>query len=82
MTRLYESTHPWLTFSHTVLPDLLNLQLGEAFSKCQHLANSALQPALASRLASIYLAKGVNATTAIEGNTLSEEEVGEILAEL
>jgi hypothetical protein len=34
-----------------------------------------LQDHIATELSSIYLTKGVKATTAIEGNTLSEEQV-------
>ncbi|MEW6543890.1 MAG: Fic family protein [Nitrospirota bacterium] len=49
--------------------------LGEAKSKCEHLSNVILAPDAAKRLHAIYLAKGVLATTAIEGNTLTEEEV-------
>jgi Fic family protein len=81
MARLYETSHQWLTFtfdSHRFSP--LSMRLGEAFSKCQHLAGTPLLPAVASELATIYLAKGVNSTTAIEGNTLTEGEVAEVLA--
>jgi Fic family protein len=49
--------------------------LGEAASKCEHIANVPLRPSTAEELHRLYLAKGVLATTAIEGNTLSEEEV-------
>jgi Fic family protein len=49
--------------------------LGEAQSKCEHMARTPLMPAVAKHLHEIYLAKGVLATTAIEGNTLTEEEV-------
>lgn len=49
--------------------------LGEASSKCEHLANVPLRPATAEKLHKLYLAKGAAATTAIEGNTLSESEV-------
>ncbi len=49
--------------------------LGEAQSKCEHIAGVPLKPELAQELHQIYLAKGVQATTAIEGNTLTEEEV-------
>ncbi len=49
--------------------------LGEAKSKCDHLANVPLRPETAKRLHQVYLAKGIQATTAIEGNTLTEEEV-------
>lgn len=51
------------------------ISLGEAQSKCEHLADSALAPEQAKKLHQIYLAKGVFATTAIEGNTLSENQV-------
>ncbi len=54
--------------------------LGEARSKIDHLSESLLTPETGERLRQLYLAKGVHATTAIEGNTLSEEEVGEYLA--
>jgi Fic family protein len=49
--------------------------LGECQSKCEHIAGVPLQPDIAEELYKIYLAKGALATTAIEGNTLSEEEV-------
>lgn len=79
MSKRYEETHPWITFRFEPRHDQASMRLGEAFSKCQHLAGTPLQPGLAGRLAAIYLAKGVNATTAIEGNTLSESDVQEIL---
>ena len=49
--------------------------LGEAQSKCQHIAGVPLTPDAAERLYELYLAKGVHATTSIEGNTLSEDQV-------
>lgn len=49
--------------------------LGEAISKCEHMAGVPLAPKVAEDLHRIYLAKGVHATTAIEGNTLSEADV-------
>jgi Fic family protein len=49
--------------------------LGEAASKCEHIAAVPLEPATAERLHRLYLAKGALATTAIEGNTLTEQEV-------
>jgi Fic family protein len=51
------------------------MRLGEAYSKCQHLAGTALLPAVAEELSVVYLSKGIQATTAIEGNTLSDEQV-------
>ena len=80
--RTYQQTHPWLDFSL----DLRHLDyetwllLGEAVSKTEHIAGVPLDPDAAERLHAVYLAKGVLATTAIEGNTLTEDEVREHLA--
>src|SRR5690349_8362317 len=75
--RLFTRTHPWLTFSVTLKEarPALWLMLGECQSKCDHIARVPLRPNTAQELLRLYLAKGVLATTAIEGNTLSEEEV-------
>lgn len=73
----YSTTHPWLKF----MIDLRNaapglwMNLGEISSKCEHVAGVPLRPDTAQRLHEVYLAKGALATTAIEGNTLTEEEV-------
>lgn len=77
MGRTFIRTHPWLTFALDMRPasPKLWLALGEAQSKCQHLAGTPLRPEYAQRLHQMHLAKGVLATTAIEGNTLSEAEV-------
>jgi Fic family protein len=48
--------------------------LGECQSKCEHIAGIPLRPDVAEKLHHLYLAKGALATTAIEGNTLTEEE--------
>lgn len=75
--RTFERTHPWISYRC----DLgkagveLWLALGEAASKCEHISRVPLRPATAQALHQLYLAKGAAATTAIEGNTLSEEEV-------
>jgi Fic family protein len=75
----YEKTHPWIDFS----VDLRGFQphdwllLGEARSKCEHIAGVPLLPEVAQRLHRVSLIKGAAATTAIEGNTLSEDEVGD-----
>ena len=77
--REYQRTHSWLTFTANLRDADISLWmlLGEARSKCAHVAGVPLQPALARYLNAVYLAKGAHATTAIEGNTLSEEEVRE-----
>lgn len=75
--RTFENTHPWISFNldlRKASPKLWML-LGEAASKCEHIAGVPLRPSTAERLHLLYLAKGAAATTAIEGNTLTEEEV-------
>ena len=49
--------------------------LGEAKSKCQHVGRVPLRQDTSAEIMRIYFAKGVNATTAIEGNSLSEDQV-------
>jgi len=72
----YRTTHPWITFQLTVPQHSgLWLRLGELASKCEHLCGAPLAPWIESELNQIYLAKGVMATTAIEGNTLTEDQV-------
>src|SRR5690242_8729499 len=77
----YQKTHPWLTFNVNLrgAPPRLWRALGEAASKCQHLAGVPLKPEIARLLHQVYLAKGALATTAIEGNTLSEKEALDIV---
>ncbi|MGH3753210.1 MAG: Fic family protein [Pseudonocardiaceae bacterium] len=77
--RDYRTSHPWITFQFRIEQDLLWCLLGEAAAQCQHLAGTPLQPALADELSGVYLVKGAVATTAIEGNTLTEDEVRELL---
>src|SRR5580692_10494875 len=80
--REYERTHPWIDFQAT---DVNLVQprhwmiLGEARSKCEHLAGAPLKPALAQQLYQVTLVKGALATTAIEGNTLTEDQAMGIL---
>lgn len=77
----YESSHPWLKFSLRLPPDdhRLWLLMGEAVSKVEHLSGVPLRPDVADELHRIYLAKGVLATTAIEGNTLNEAQVRQLV---
>ena len=55
------------------------LLLGEIQAKIKHIKSLAIPPDDSSKLYSIYLAKGVHSTTAIEGNSFSEEEVRKII---
>ncbi len=75
--RLYLQSHPWITFQFDTrkLDHRIWLLLGEAKSKCEHIMGAPLLPKTVEKMYLVYLAKGVLATTAIEGNTLTEEEV-------
>ena len=75
--REYRRTHPWITFRHHLeRADPLHWSLlGEAAARCDHVAQAVLPPAGARELYRLYLIKGARATTAIEGNTLSEEQI-------
>ena len=73
----YLDTHPFITFSVDLRradPEFWML-LGEARSKCEHIARVPLRGDTAAELYKVYVVKGVMATTAIEGNTLTEEQV-------
>ena len=75
--RSYRRSHPWITFQvdlHTAPPRLWTL-LGQAVARCGQIAGAALPPGAADEMQSLYLVKGVQATTAIEGNTLSTEQI-------
>jgi len=75
--RTFEQTHQWISFRidlRKARPSLW-MSLGEAASKCEHIAGVPLRPATAEQLHLLYLAKGAAATTAIEGNPLTEKEV-------
>lgn len=80
-SRTYERTHPWLTFSIDLNPALPKfwMLLGEARSKIEHIAGSPLKPSVAEQMHLLYLAKGIQATTAIEGNTLTEEQARQLI---
>lgn len=75
--RKYEETHPWITFRldlNEAHPNLWTL-LGQAVTFCRQVSQAALPPDIAKTFKTLYLSKGVRATTAIEGNTLTEEQV-------
>ena len=81
-SRTFEKTHPWLKFDVDLAPAQpeLWMMLGECQSKCEHLARVPLRPDVSEQLNRLYIAKGVLATTAIEGNTMTEEEVEKYLS--
>ena len=77
--REYERSHPWIRFEADLraAPPRLWALLGQAVSLCRQVADAALPPGAASEMRKFYLVKGVQATTAIEGNTLSTEQIRE-----
>lgn len=81
MSKKYEHSHPWLTFGFDTREFSYQvwILLGAAQSKCRHIEGIPLDATHAQELHQVYLVKGMQATTAIEGNTLSEEEVRAIL---
>jgi cell filamentation protein, protein adenylyltransferase len=80
--REYERTHPWIDFRATDVNGIKPrhwMLVGEARSKCEHLAGAPLKPDVAKQLYQVTLVKGALATTAIEGNTLTEDQARGIL---
>ncbi|MGP8282856.1 MAG: Fic family protein, partial [Desulfomonilaceae bacterium] len=79
--RTYEKTHSWLTFFANLdrIPFNLWIMLGECQSKCEHIGDAPILPDTAKELYQLSLIKGAVATTAIEGNTLTEKEVKDYL---
>ena len=77
--RPYEKSHPFIRFDVDLSEASAKfwMLLGEARSKCDHIRFSPLAEETAKQLNVVYLAKGVGATTAIEGNSLSEQQVRE-----
>lgn len=73
----YRESHPWLEFVFNAknLDYESWMLLGEAKSKCMHISGAPLLPEIQKELMHVFLVKGALATTAIEGNTLTEEEV-------
>lgn len=80
--RSYEKSHSWISFKATDInrvPERYWMLLGEAKSKCEHLAGAPLKPAIAQELYRVTLIKGALATTAIEGNTMTMDQAEGIL---
>ncbi|HET6248175.1 MAG TPA: Fic family protein [Tepidisphaeraceae bacterium] len=75
--RTWQKSHPWISFrlDFSSMPADIWLLAGEIASKCEHVAGAPLLQDTANELMQVYLSKGAQATTAIEGNTLTEAEV-------
>ena len=75
--RGYEHSHPWISFTVDLRPAAVRVWslLGQAVAGCRQIAETALPPLAAAEMYRLYLSRGARATTAIEGNTLSEAQV-------
>ena len=75
--RTCETSHPWISFTVDLraAPANLWMLLGQAVALCRHIGSAALPPGNARDMQKLYLVKGVQATTAIEGNTLSADQI-------
>ncbi|WP_423920466.1 Fic family protein [Candidatus Poriferisodalis sp.] len=72
------STHPWIDFDAGVVQRMDArswMRIGEAYALCAELSGTPLVPAAAARLHEVALVRGAQATVAIEGNTLTVEQV-------
>lgn len=82
-TREYTNTHPWIDFDASVANRLDAqswMRIGEAYARCAELSGTPLAPAMADALHQHALIRGAQATVAIEGNTLTIEQVAGIYA--
>ena len=75
--RRYEQSHPWISFTVDLRPAAARVWslLGQAVAGCRQISEAALPPLQAVEMYRLYLSRGARATTAIEGNTLSEAQV-------
>ena len=75
------NTHPFIKFPPNLqnIPSRVWLLLGEIQAKIEHIKRLPIPPDDSNMLRRIYLTKGVHSTTAIEGNSFSEEEVAKII---
>lgn len=73
----YEQTHPWLDFrwEPRKMPYPVWLLLGEAAALCDRIATASLPPPDAQLLDYSALLRGVLANAALDGNSLTEEQV-------
>lgn len=81
IARAYQTSHPWISFRvnfDRASPQLWAL-LGQAVAFCEQVSGAVLPPFAAQQLDTMYLVKGARATTAIENNTLTEEQVRQAL---
>ena len=79
MPRAYQASHHWISFVLHLerAPSRFWMLLGEADALCGQISRTPLLPETAEALHQIYLERGVHATTAIEGNTLTIAQISQ-----
>ena len=75
-----QRNYPHICFSSHWELDQLNYQLGQCRAMVEAISEVPLRPMTHNDLLRISLIKGAQATTAIEGNTLTEEEIEQVQA--
>lgn len=75
------STHRFIRFPPNMqyMTPRVWLLLGEIQARIEHIKQLPIPPDDSNMLRQMYLTKGVHSTTAIEGNSFSEEEVAKII---
>lgn len=75
--RRYRKTHPWINFTPDLrpAPAPLWVLLGQVAARCEQLAAAVLPPEQSRRMNQMIVARGAHSTIAIEGSTLTEDEV-------
>ncbi len=79
--RTYEQSHPWISFQWEPrnLPRAVWLLLGEAATLCLRLCRAPLPAKEAELMAYISLLQGVVASAAMDGNTITEDQLDRLL---
>lgn len=79
MPRAYQASHRWINFVLHLerAPSRFWMLLGEAGAMCEQISRTPLLPETFAMLHQIYLERGVHATTAIEGNTLTVAQISQ-----
>jgi Fic family protein len=72
--------YPHITFRQSWDPDAAHYELGQCDALIRAISNTPILPSYHRELVRISLTKGAQATTAIEGNTLTDEEMEQIAA--
>ena len=75
--RRYQKTHPWVNFTLNLRPAPAGLWvlLGQVVARCEQLAVATLPPEQSQKMNLMIVTRGAHSTIAIEGSTLTEDEV-------